>query len=295
VKLQCEFWFEKNCILGKKWARNAVRRFARFWGSDNLAPSYLPLLPVSAPPIHASNEPAPPRQSSGVVLDGVTLLRGRTTVFSQLDLQLTEQHIGLIGHNGVGKTSLFRLICGLDQPHIGQVWVAGQAVGQAAQHRPLAGMMFQNPDEQIIFPTVQEELALGLQALGQSRREALANTQAWLAQRGLAHWSDRAIGSLSQGQRQHVCWLAMLLAANPVMLLDEPYASLDLPGQMRLREEIDQSPHQVIVSTHALEHVRHFERVIWLDTQGVHLDGPGHAVCDAYRAHTLQTNTPPAF
>ncbi|NDF45647.1 MAG: ABC transporter ATP-binding protein [Betaproteobacteria bacterium] len=234
-------------------------------------------------------------QKTGVQLDGVTLLRGRTTVFSQLHLQLTEQRIGLIGHNGVGKTSLFRLICGLDQPHTGQVWVAGQAVGHASQSRPLAGMMFQNPDEQIIFPTVQEELALGLQALGQSRREALANTQAWLAQRGLSHWGERAIGSLSQGQRQHVCWLAMLLAANPVMLLDEPYASLDLPSQMRLRQEIDQSPHQVLVSTHALEHVRHFERVIWLDDQGVRLDGPGHEVCDAYRTHTLQSNTSPTF
>ncbi len=263
--------------------------------SDNSATSYLPLLAVSLPPLNASNTPTSPHQNPGVKLDGVTLLRGRTTVFSQLHLQLTEQRIGLIGHNGVGKTSLFRLICGLDQPHTGQVWVAGQAVGHASQSRPLAGMMFQNPDEQIIFPTVQEELALGLQALGQSRREALTNTQAWLAQRGLSHWSERAIGSLSQGQRQHVCWLAMLLAANPVMLLDEPYASLDLPSQMRLRQEIDQSPHQVLVSTHALEHVRHFERVIWLDDQGVRLDGPGHEVCDAYRTHTLQSNTSPTF
>ncbi len=263
--------------------------------SDNSATSYLPLLAVSLPPLNASNTPTSPHQNLGVKLDGVTLLRGRTTVFSQLHLQLTEQRIGLIGHNGVGKTSLFRLICGLEQPHTGQVWVAGQAVGHASQSRPLAGMMFQNPDEQIIFPTVQEELALGLQALGQSRREALTNTQAWLAQRGLSHWGERAIGSLSQGQRQHVCWLAMLLAANPVMLLDEPYASLDLPSQMRLRHEIDQSPHQVLVSTHALEHVRHFERVIWLDDQGVRLDGPGHEVCDAYRTHTLQTNTSPTF
>ena len=266
-----------------------------FRRSDNSVTSYLPLFAVSLPPLNAPNTPTSTHQKTGVQLDGVTLLRGRTTVFSQLDLQLSEQRIGLIGHNGVGKTSLFRLICGLDQSHTGQVWVAGQAVGQAAQSRPLAGMMFQNPDEQIIFPTVQEELALGLQALGQSRREALANTQAWLAQRGLSQWGERAIGSLSQGQRQHVCWLAMLLAANPVMLLDEPYASLDLPSQMRLRQEIDQSPHQVLVSTHALEHVRHFERVIWLDEQGVRLDGPGHEVCDAYRTHTLQANISSTF
>ncbi len=230
--------------------------------------------------------------STGIALEGVTLLRGNTTVFQSLALKLSEPRIGLIGDNGAGKSSLFRLICGLDQPYIGQVHLPRPEVDSAA---PVVGMMFQNPDEQIIFPTVQEELALGLQALGQSRREALANTQAWLAQRGLSQWGERAIGSLSQGQRQHVCWLAMLLAANPVMLLDEPYASLDLPNQMRLRQEIDQSPHQVLVSTHALEHVRHFERVIWLDEQGVRLDGPGHEVCDAYRTHTLQTNTSPTF
>lgn len=241
---------------------------------------------LSAP--HLPQKHATAQESTGVVLEDVTLHRGHTPVFLHLNLQLTEPRIGLIGHNGVGKTSLFRLMCGLDQPHTGRVWVAGQTVGHASQSRPLAGMMFQNPDEQIIFPTVQEELALGLQAQGQSRREALSATQAWLTQRGLSHWAERAIGSLSQGQRQHVCWLAMLLAANPVMLLDEPYASLDLPSQMRLRQEIDQSPHQVIVSTHALEHVRHFERVIWLDAQGVRLDGPGSDVCDAYRAQTLQ-------
>ncbi len=255
-----------------------------FRRSDNSATSYLPLFAVSLPPLNAPNTPTSTHQKTGVQLDGVTLLRGRATVFSQLHLQLSEQRIGLIGHNGVGKTSLFRLICGLDQPHTGQVWVAGQAVGQAAQSRPLAGMMFQNPDEQIIFPTVQEELALGLQALGQSRHEALANTQAWLAQRGLSQWGERAIGSLSQGQRQHVCWLALLIGAHHTLLLDEPFSSLDLPGQALLRKEIAAAPQQIIVSTHVLDHVRHFERVIWLDHGRVRADGLGSTVCAQYEA-----------
>ena len=71
-------------------------------------------------------------------------------------------------------------------------------------------MMFQNPDDQIIFPTVEEELALGLPGL--KKREALQKAREFLAQRGLSDWAQRAISALSQGQRQHVCWLTLLLA-----------------------------------------------------------------------------------
>ena len=73
-------------------------------------------------------------------------------------------------------------------------------------------MMFQNPDDQIIFPTVAEELALGLQPQGLKKREALQQARSFLAERGLEGWADRAISTLSQGQRQHVCWLSLLLA-----------------------------------------------------------------------------------
>lgn len=227
---------------------------------------------------------APWDGSAGVSLHGVTLVRGRTTVFDGLSLDLAHPRIGLIGDNGAGKSSLFRLICGLDSPRAGEVLLGGVPLGAAdPQPRPV-GMMFQNPDEQIIFPTVAEELALGLQAAGQARKAAQAQASAWLAERGLADWADRAIGSLSQGQRQHVCWLALLIAAPRVLLLDEPYASLDLPGQARLHREIDRVPQQVIVSTHVLDHVRHYARVVWLDRGQVRGDGPGAEVCAAYEA-----------
>lgn len=229
-----------------------------------------------------------------MALENVTLRRGNTTVFTHLNLQLTQSRVGLIGHNGAGKTSLFRLICGLDQPSKGRVWVGVHPKDPPTKAPTVVGMMFQNPDAQIIFPTVQEELALSLQYRGMTRRDTLSEVQRWLAQRGLADWAERSIGSLSQGQRQQVCWLSLLIANNPVMLLDEPYASLDLAQQMHMRHEIDRNPNQVIVSTHALDHVRHFERVIWLDAQGVRLDAKGSEVCDAYIADTLRNaGTPP--
>lgn len=202
----------------------------------------------------------------GVQLVDIRLQRGQTQVFDGLSLALTQKRIGVIGNNGAGKSSLFRLLCGLELPQAGQVLVDGMPLLQARQHKPgLIGLMFQNPDDQIIFPTVEEELALGLRPQGLNKQQARARARELLAARGLAHWAERAVSSLSQGQRQQVCWLSLLIAAPQLLLLDEPFASLDLPGQARLAQDIAAAPQQVLVSTHVLDHVRDFERVIWLE------------------------------
>jgi biotin transport system ATP-binding protein len=218
-------------------------------------------------------------ESTGIALEQVTLVRGRTVVLQDVSIVLNTHRIGLIGDNGAGKSSLFRLICGLDQPLSGQVHLPHTEADVAA---PLVGMMFQNSDEQIIFPTVEEELALSLRYLRLARVDTLAQVRSWLTARGLADWAPRAIGSLSQGQRQHVCWLALLIGGHQTLLLDEPFSSLDLPGQALLRKEIAAAQQQIIVSTHVLDHVRHFERVIWLDKGRVRADGSGKAVCAQY-------------
>ena len=138
-----------------------------------------------------------------ILIEEVTLVRGATTVFDRISLRLDEDRIGIIGDNGVGKSSLFRMLCGLDAPRTGRVWVNGGEVGAAPHHERSVGLMFQNPDEQIIFPTVEEELSLGPQAAGLPRRKALQEAREWLTVRGLGHWATRPVSSLSQGQRQH--------------------------------------------------------------------------------------------
>jgi biotin transport system ATP-binding protein len=229
--------------------------------------------------VHSLSDPTP------ILLDHVHLLRGATTVFDDLTLHLTESRIGLIGDNGAGKSSLFRLICGLDQPQSGSVSVWGHNTQcKPAERVGLVGMMFQNPDDQIIFPTVEEELALSLSPNGLPRKVNCQQVRAVLTARGLAHWAERAIGSLSQGQRQHVCWLALMMASPKSVLLDEPFSSLDLPGRAMLDLEILKASQQVIVSTHLLDHVRGFERVIWLDKGHVRADGDGASVCATYEA-----------
>lgn len=209
-------------------------------------------------------------------------VRGERQLFSDLGFTLDAgELLYLQGKNGAGKTSLLRMLAGLEPPQHGQVSWQGQAVHAPSRQ---VGLMFQNPDDQIIFPTVEEELALGLQPRGLSRREALASARAFLAERGLADWGARAVSSLSQGQRQRLCWLALLLAGPGTLLLDEPYASLDLPSQAHLADEIAACGRQVIVSTHVLGPVRDFARVIWLHAGRVQADGPGREVCAAYEA-----------
>lgn len=235
--------------------------------------------------------PATPAPSAGphLALQAIHLRRGQTQVFENLNLDLAESRIGLIGDNGVGKTSLLRLICGLEAPQQGRILFQGQDLhAPGAARTRWVGMMFQNPDDQIIFPTVIEELALSLQPQTSSKKEAKAQAQSFLQQRGLAHWADRAVSSLSQGQRQHLCWMALLIAAPGTLLLDEPYASLDLPGQAQLADDIAACSQQVLVSTHVLEHVRYLPRVIWLDAGRVRADGDGLSVCAAYEANVAQ-------
>lgn len=232
---------------------------------------------------------------SGVQLVDIKLQRGQTQVFDGLSLQLTEKRIGVIGNNGAGKSSLFRLLCGLEQPQSGQVLIDDTPLLEARQNKPgLVGLMFQNPDDQIIFPTVEEELALGLRPQGLNKQQARAKARELLATRGLEHWAERAVGSLSQGQRQQVCWLSLLIAAPQLLLLDEPFASLDLPGQARLAQDIAAAPQQVLVSTHVLDHVRDFERVIWLEQGRLLGDGAGREVCHVYEEAVKQQLTQPS-
>ncbi|MGJ7606028.1 energy-coupling factor ABC transporter ATP-binding protein [Variovorax sp. LT1R20] len=236
--------------------------------------------------------PTDPLVPYSIRLESVTLVRGEQRVFDGLTLSLDEARIGLVGDNGAGKSSLFRLISGLDQPQQGRVVVHGcDTQGAQADRRQLSqhvGLMFQNPDDQIIFPTVAEELAFSLTARGETRHVARERAREFLAQRGLAAWAGRAIGELSQGQRQQVCLLALQIGQPATLLLDEPFASLDLLSQARLAAQLEATGQQIVVSTHLLEHVYDFERVLWLEQGRVRADGPGREVCEAYAENVRQ-------
>jgi len=227
---------------------------------------------LSAPP------PGIQLQDASVTLSGKPILRDVT-------LSLTEPRIGIVGRNGSGKTTLLRLLAGLIAPSAGRVRLG--SFDPARDRRAMLaaiGILFQNPDHQILFPTVDEELAFGLIQTGLSRNAAAQAVAALLASEGRSHWAQAPVSTLSHGQKHYLCLLAVLAMQPATLLLDEPFAGLDLPTQTRLARRLSALPQQIITISHDPAAVAGVDRVIWLEAGRVVADGPPGPVLTAFSA-----------
>ncbi|MCL4135067.1 UNVERIFIED_CONTAM: hypothetical protein GTU68_020936 [Idotea baltica] len=206
-------------------------------------------------------------------------------VLNDVSFQATEKRIGLIGANGSGKSTLARVILGLLQVSSGELSVHGVDIwnDRKAALRTV-GMLFQNPDHQIIFPTCEEEIAFGLSQLGQSAQEARKGALDILARFGRADWAIRSTQNLSQGQRHFLCLLSVLAMEPKVLFFDEPYAGLDLPTSIQLHQSIRALEQQVVLITHDMDVLADFDRVIWLDHGKIVGDGSPNEVIPTYIA-----------
>ncbi len=211
-------------------------------------------------------------------------LQGRK-VLRDITLTLSEPRIGIIGRNGSGKTTLLRLIAGLIAPTTGQVRVG--SLNPAQDRKAMLGqlgILFQNPDHQILFPTVREELGFGLRQMGLSASEADARVLQMLAAEGRSAWADAPCHHLSQGQRHYLCLMAVVLMGPQTLLLDEPLAGLDLPTQARLSRRFACLPQRLITISHDPASVRDCDRVIWLEGGAIRADGAPAPVLTAFEA-----------
>ena len=221
----------------------------------------------------------------GISLVGAGCRIDGTPILHDITAHLTEGRIGIIGRNGSGKTTLLRLIAGLIAPDTGRVRISG--IDPAADRKVaigLVGLLFQNPDHQIIFPTVEEEVAFGLRQQGRSVSEARATARAVLHRHGRGHWAGVPVQTLSQGQRHYLCLMTVLAMSPEVILLDEPFSSLDLPTQARMRRALDALPQQLITITHDPALLHGYDRLLWLDAGRLRADGPPDAVLPDFEA-----------
>ncbi|MFN5997245.1 MAG: energy-coupling factor ABC transporter ATP-binding protein [Paracoccaceae bacterium] len=232
------------------------------------------------------------KPSSGIEISAASVRLGGRPVLDGLDLHLTEARIGVLGRNGSGKTTLLRLIAGLIAADTGTVRVDGvDPFTDRKAALAALGILFQNPDHQILFPTVEEELAFGLAQQGVTQAEALARAHEALRVEGRVHWAKAPVTSLSQGQRHYLCLMAVLMMGPRTILLDEPLAGLDLPTQARLSRRFAALPQRLITITHDPATVLGCDRVLWLEAGRVVADGPPEKVLPTFTAEMARIGT----
>lgn len=213
----------------------------------------------------------------------VSFERNGQPIIDNLTIALDEKRIGIIGDNGSGKSTLVRMLNGLIAPDDGELLVFGHcAKKQASELAALVGFLFQNPDHQILFPTVLEELAFGLMQLGLDQTEAEQLARNKLKAENCFSWSDRPSQSLSEGEKQRLCLWAVMLMNPKLLVLDESFSSLDLPTRGQLMRHLELQSQRQIMITHELELVRTFDRVLWLHKGRIVADGAADSVIGQY-------------
>ena len=221
----------------------------------------------------------------GITLQDAGYFAGGKEILSGLSLHLEEPRIGIIGRNGSGKTTLLRLIAGLVAPSSGTVRVDGiDPFTDRKGALSRLGILFQNPEHQILFPTVEEELAFGLRQQGLPQPQALDTARATLATEGRAHWAKAPVSTLSGGQKHWLCLQAVLMMRPATILLDEPFAGLDLPSITRVSRRLAALPQRLVTISHDTAAVAGADRVIWLEAGRIRADGPPAQVLPPFTA-----------
>ena len=195
------------------------------------------------------------------------------------------QFLAVVGHNGSGKSTLSKHINGLLQPYEGQVLVDGMDTCKEESLldiRRRVGMVFQNPDNQLVATVVEEDVAFGPENLGIPPEEIRRRVDEAMALMGISEYARHSPAKLSGGQKQRVA-IAGLLAMQPeCMIFDEATAMLDPQGRqevmsmiLRLNKELGIT---VLHITHNMSEAALADRVVVIDEGGILLDGTPRTV-----------------
>ena len=211
---------------------------------------------------------------------------GKTTALDKVDLEVKPgQFIAILGHNGSGKSTLARHLNALLVPDGGTLFVNGYDTrdeSSVLKIRQSAGMVFQNPDNQIIATVVEEDVGFGPENMGVPTDEIWDRVEAALKSVGMWKQRKSSPNHLSGGQKQRVA-IAGVIAMRPAcIVLDEPTAMLDPVGRrevIRTIRELNEKKHvTVILITHFMEEAVHADRVLVMDHGKVVMKGTAREV-----------------
>ncbi|MEG0286591.1 MULTISPECIES: energy-coupling factor ABC transporter ATP-binding protein [Vagococcus] len=176
--------------------------------------------------------------------------------------------VALIGHNGSGKSTLAKTINGLITPTSGEIVVKGETVSEDNlwDVRRLIGMVFQNPDNQFVGSTVEDDVAFGLENQGVPRDEMVVRVKDALEKVRMSDFAIKEPARLSGGQKQRVAIAGVIALRPDVIILDEATSMLDPQGRQEVIETIrkikDDSNLTVISITHDIDEAAHANRVL---------------------------------
>ena len=213
-------------------------------------------------------------------------------VLDRLDLTVYDgDRVGVIGCNGVGKTTLFHSICGVLTPSAGAIELFEQPV-LPGQFSPDVGLVFQDPNDQLFSSRVWDDIAFGPQNMGLPDDEVSHRVQQAMQVTGTQPLTDRPPHQLSGGQKRMVA-IASILAMQPKLtIFDEPSANLDCRARRRLIHFLQEMSETILLASHDLELVLEVcERVLILDGGQVVADGPVRQVMarrDIMERHGLE-------
>ncbi|MDD4797440.1 MAG: energy-coupling factor transporter ATPase [Eubacteriales bacterium] len=189
------------------------------------------------------------------------------------------EFVAVVGHNGSGKSTLARHLNALLLPHCGTVWVKGMRTDDEKnvwEIRRTAGMVFQNPDNQLVANVVEDDVAFGPENIGIPRQELRVRVDGALAAVKMTQFADKAPHMLSGGQKQRVAIAGVLALRPDVVIMDEPTAMLDPEGRREVLDVILDLKRQgitVLLITHFMEEAARADRVVVVDNARILTQG----------------------
>lgn len=228
-------------------------------------------------------------------------VEGITRAVDDIDLDVKQgEFIAILGHNGSGKSTLAKHLNAILYPTEGTVWVDGRDTSDENhlwKIRQTSGMVFQNPDNQIIGQIVEEDVGFGPENLGVPTKEIWERVEESLKAVGMYEYRKYSPNKLSGGQKQRVS-IASVIAMHPkCIILDEPTAMLDPSGRKEVIRAVralnDVEKMTVILITHYMEEVIHADKVLVMDQGKVVMQGtPREIFSHVERLRELRLDVP---
>ncbi len=218
-----------------------------------------------------------------------------------LDLDIEKgSFVAVLGHNGSGKSTLAKHINGILTPTQGTVWVSGMDTTDEEavwEIRKRAGMVFQNPDNQIIGNVVEEDVGFGPENIGVPTDEIWRRVDESLEAVGMTAYRYKSPNKLSGGQKQRVAIAGVMAMRPECIVLDEPTAMLDPNGRREVIKTVGELNRRegitVLLITHYMEEVISADRVIVMDDGKLVMDGtPREIFSDVERLKSYRLDVP---